>query len=353
MLEIGHALETIGTENGGLRLSTAEQDAIAVVGMLFDEIRSDTSLALPTQHLMRRLQLSILEVALKDRRFLGSNAHPARRFVDELAHVGLGWDHGEKMTPESMLSRVGACVDEILRAPADVHQGELFATALARLRSIGEREAQRVAKIERRTTDKVLAEAHMAATQDAVRQELRQRLDRKGLPAQISAFLMADWQYVLRFTLLRWGKDSAEWSASLVTLDDLISSVEPSAVDAARDAWLAGLYKRMADALIMARGTAAESEGRIDAIRELHRRQTLASSGRLTRPALRPRRVRFWCVPRCRMMTDLQSTDPMRRASPQSPKRWCSSRLHALTIFLWERGWTTKTRDGRRSVDAN
>jgi hypothetical protein len=275
-LDIRLALESIAASQGKFNIAADDQDAIGIVTMLFDTILQDGNLPVPIKALVSRLQLDVLKVALRDRSFFGNRQHPARALINEMALLGVGWEDGDKSTQDPLLTRLTALVDDLLREPGGNAQS--FETSLAKLRGIAEREKLRAQKIERRATEIARAEARKTAANDTVRQELHRRLDQRGVPAAISAFLMADWQYVMRFMLLRWGQESGEWKHALRTLDDLLASTQLPVEDPARDRRLEELNRRIVEGLVQAKGAVGESQSRIDAIGKFHRQRVDSST---------------------------------------------------------------------------
>jgi Protein of unknown function (DUF1631) len=290
-LDIRAALESIGARRGQFDIAAADQDAIGVVTMLFDTILQDGNLPSPIKTLVSRLQLDVLKVALRDRSFFGNRQHPARALINEIALLGVGWEDGDKSPEDPLLTKLTVLVDELLRGPGENAQS--FATSLAKLRGIAEREKQRAQKIERRAAEMARAEARKTAARETVRQELHQRLEQRGVPAVISAFLMADWQYVMRFMLLRWGPESREWQHALGTLDDLLASAHLPDEDPERDRHLEELNRRIVDGLMQAKGAVGDSQSRIDAIAKFHRQRvdTSAATGIFDTPSSPPKTV--------------------------------------------------------------
>src|SRR5258708_18388011 len=67
-------------------------DAIAVdvIGLLFDYIFRDPTIAESTRTLFSRLQVPVVKAALLDRSFFSDKKHPARQLLDDLAAAAVG-----------------------------------------------------------------------------------------------------------------------------------------------------------------------------------------------------------------------------------------------------------------------
>lgn len=272
-VDIRGALEAIAASRGRVNLARADEDVLSVVTLLFDTINEDRNLPPEIQHLIARLQLPVLRLALGDRGFFADREHPARELLNMLARAGHGWDANNKASQDSLLEQLSELVKGLLEAPAA--DTTSYRAALEKVRELSERAEQRAIKLERRTTEKAAAEARTAAARDAVHQVLRERLDDTELPTPILEFFVKDWQRVLQLFFLRRGTQSAEWTDAVQMVDDLLQSVVPPADEAARSRFeqgLEGLYQRLRNALAQTQSHTEDAEARVEVIRDMHRK---------------------------------------------------------------------------------
>ena len=208
-------------------LATVDAMTIDLVSMLFDYIFEDRHIPASVKASLARLQIPTLKVALLDKNFFSSKAHPARRLIDRLAECAIGLDGGNAdgngcmalvegvvsrilaefetdVAPfESQLARVEAFIDERKRAEAEVVERS------ARL--VEEREREEIAR---------------ALAEDEVARKLHAST---WVPAVVRDMLEGPWVRALAAARLVEGEDSPSWASLVKTMEDLLWSVEPKA----------------------------------------------------------------------------------------------------------------------------
>ncbi len=271
-VDIRGALGAIAARSGTLPLGAGDRDVVDIVTLIFDTVADDPNLPLAIQVLVSRLQLPVLRLALLDRGFFGDRAHPARQLINAIARAGRGWDGHDQESQDALLGQIRALVEALTADPrAD---REAFARALQQLQECVDRAEQRAIKLERRTSEKAVAEARLTAAHEAVHAVMRQKLDGRELPVALLGFLENDWTRVLQLFFLRNGPDSPEWLDAVAMLDDLPRSLVPPADALGRGALaraLPALHRRIDEALEHTQGDTVEARSRVEAIRELHR----------------------------------------------------------------------------------
>lgn len=270
-IDIRSAVDAIISARGQFTVGSADEDIINLVAMFFDLVLEDRNLPLEIQALVSRLQLPILKVALKDRSFFTNRKHPARQLINQIAHVGVGWDTSSADAQEALYIRLTELVEEVLRNSSE--HADVFDRCLTDLVGFIERSEQRAAKSERRTSEKAQAEARTSKARDMVRHALQERLEGKELPAAVSEFLIEDWQQVLQLVFLKQGKETPEWIDAVQVVDDLVWSVQTHAdgkSQARMTRLLPELYPRIAAGLGLTRSSAEDAQERINMLREVH-----------------------------------------------------------------------------------
>jgi hypothetical protein len=93
-------LQQVSKLTGGAkqRLNAGDEDAIDLVGMLFDFVLGDRNLPAQIQAILARLQVPYLKVALLDRHLFSQRHHPARRLLDEMAQACVGWTRSSSIS---------------------------------------------------------------------------------------------------------------------------------------------------------------------------------------------------------------------------------------------------------------
>jgi len=269
-LDIRQAIESIIASRGQLSLGQADEDIINVVAMFFDVILDDRNLPLEIQALVSRLQLPVLKVALKDRSFFTDRKHPARQLINEIARTSIGWESSDRDEQDALFIRLTELVEQVLHGSAE--HADVFEKCLNDLMGFISNQDSRAGKLERRTREQAAAQARAAQSQEAVRNLLSARLSGAALAADVSDFLVSDWQQVLYQRHLKHGEDSPEWREAAQVLDELIWAGQPHADAASQErlqGMLPGLHARIAAALEHAGtdiGRAGESLKQLTAI---------------------------------------------------------------------------------------
>src|SRR3546814_2854890 len=83
--------------------------------MLFDVLMRDVTPKSPAAALLAKLQVPLLRVALRDKRFFTQQKHPARQMLNAVAETGAFWindDDADRGTVEKMQMLVDRVVGE-------------------------------------------------------------------------------------------------------------------------------------------------------------------------------------------------------------------------------------------------
>ncbi len=241
--------ETLAALNVGLNLSNllkqqkdnqrkindVDTDIINIVDMIFEFILTQ-NLPPAMALLIGKLQIPVLKAAIKDKAFFNTNQHPARRLLNLIGHICLGWDHNTTSETDKLYLKVEAVVSHILKKYSG--DNAIFEGAEQQLLSHVKQEELRSQAMEKRT---IAAEEGKAKTEQAKRlitQLVRDRIQGKELPPVVIEFLKTPWQKLLLHALLKEGKSSYAWRSTLQVADDLIWSVQPQKNESSHKRWL-------------------------------------------------------------------------------------------------------------------
>ncbi|MFP6862798.1 DUF1631 domain-containing protein [Pseudomonas sp.] len=201
-----------------------DEDVINLVSMLFEFILDDRTLPDSLKALIGRLQIPMLKVAVIDKTFFSRGSHPARRLLNEIASAALGWGEQDDAQRDSLYQKIEQVVQRLLNDFVD--DPVIFSELLAEFLAFTGDERRRSELLEQRTRDAEEGSAKAALARREVEQALNERLLGKTLPEVVVRLLQEAWSKVLMLTCLKHGVESAEWQAALVTMDDLVWSVE-------------------------------------------------------------------------------------------------------------------------------
>ncbi|MBT9530812.1 MAG: DUF1631 domain-containing protein [Pseudomonas sp.] len=202
-----------------------DEDVINLVSMLFEFILDDRTLPDSLKALIARLQIPMLKVAVLDKTFFSRGSHPARRLLNEIASAALGWVDQDDAQRDTLYQRIDQVVQRLLNDFVD--DPAIFAELLAEFVAFTGDERRRSDLLEQRTRDAEEGRAKSEMARQQVELALNQRLLGKTLPEAVVRLLQEAWSKVLMLTCLKHGVASSQWQAVLVTMDELVWSVEP------------------------------------------------------------------------------------------------------------------------------
>lgn len=209
----------------GRLIEAGDEDVINLIAMLFDFIHTDRNLPHSLRVLIGRMQIPMLKVALQDKRFFSRATHPARRLLNEVATVAMGWNQRDDYQRDSLYQRVDMLVQQLLDDFSD--DPAIFAGLLNDFLAFNNDERRRSELLEQRTRDAEEGRARTEQARHRVQQELNLRVQGKHLPRAVVQMLEDAWSQVLLLAWLKHGEDSASWREALQTMDALLWSVGP------------------------------------------------------------------------------------------------------------------------------
>ena len=219
-------LTRLSMQSGHGRLIEAgDEDVINLIAMLFDFILADRNLPHSLRVLIGRMQIPMLKVALQDKRFFSRATHPARRLLNEVATVAMGWNQCDDYQRDSLYQRVDMLVQQLLDDFSD--DPAIFTELLNDFLAFNNDERRRSELLEQRTRDAEEGRTRTEQARRRVQQELNLRVQGKHLPLAVVWMLEDAWSQVLLLAWLKHGEDSAPWLEALQTMDSLLWSVGP------------------------------------------------------------------------------------------------------------------------------
>lgn len=238
-LEVQQLKEQLLAQIGALRgerpqqVAHIDEDAIDLVGMLFEFILEDRNLPARMQALLVRLQIPYLKATILDRRLFNQRQHPARRLLDGLAEAAKGWS--EESDPDGRLhDTIKAIVDRLLQE-FDDDMG-IFERLHADLQRFLEGNQRRAELAEQRVAESTRGREKLEQARRRAAKEILQRIGEQPLPPLIHGILTRAWANYLVLTLLRQGDESHEFRDALRFINDFIFSTQPARDEPARRA---------------------------------------------------------------------------------------------------------------------
>jgi len=255
----------LGVDPAQARLDPQDEDAIDLVGMLFDVMLDERDLEGRSRELIGRLVVPFVKVAMLDRRMFVQKTHPARKLLNSLAEACEG------NTGESQAERVLMCkVEEIIeRLVAEFNENlAIFLTLEEEFRDFLTQHRRRIEIAERRAaeTQRGQEKLEMARTRSAA--ELDRRIADATLPQAIGEFLRQPWQHHLTLTVLREGEDGASVGEALALADGMLEEVAEARRQIVGKPWLQAWHPALRKVFASVGVHADAATGAIDALHD-------------------------------------------------------------------------------------
>jgi len=209
----------IGVSPDHINMSTEHEDAVDLVGMLFDVLFDERDFEAQARTMISRLVVPYVKAAVMDRRMFQYKTHPARRLLNSLSEAVEG-NKGEGPQERELLHKAEETVDKLV---AEFNEDiAIFETLEQELRSFLEQHNRRIELAERRATESQRGQERLEQARALAASELATRIEGKDLPLPVADFLSRSWSHHLSMIALREGPDSANWNSALAVADTLV-----------------------------------------------------------------------------------------------------------------------------------
>jgi hypothetical protein len=188
-----------------VRLQAHDEQALMLVGMLFDVLLDQSRFSREVRERFARLSVPYARVAMLDRRLFAHKTHPARRLLNALTDACDG-NMGEASNERELLTQAFAVIDRLLAEFSD--DAGLFAELEGSFTTFTDHHQRRIALAEKRVADAQRGRERLDEARSAASLELASLVGDRAAPAAISTFLRRDWTHHLSIVALREGFDS-------------------------------------------------------------------------------------------------------------------------------------------------
>lgn len=200
-------------------LPEEDNDAIDLVGMLFDHLMKDVRPNSPASNLLAKLQVPLLRVALQDKGFFTRKQHPARQMLNAIAETGAYW-LGEDDTDQQLVGKMQSVVDRTVR---DFDGNlDIFGNLLEDLSSHLQTVSRKAEVAEKRHVEAARGKERLALARERAAAVVEGLLKKQNLPRFTHTLLSQAWTDVLALTSLRQGEDSDAWKQQLEIAERLV-----------------------------------------------------------------------------------------------------------------------------------
>ncbi len=218
--ELAGRAERMGVGLPGAPLMAADEDAIDLVGMLFEVLLNERKFQDQIRRLFTQLIVPFTKVAMLDRRMFMHKTHPARRMLNSVAEACDG-NTGESVLERELLDRVQGLVDRLV---AEFNEDiAVFETLQEEFGSFLEQHHKRVELAERRAAEAQRGRERLEQARAVASMELAVLMGAREAPPLIDAFLRRYWTHHLALVILRDGTDSDRFAQARASGEQLWS----------------------------------------------------------------------------------------------------------------------------------
>lgn len=200
----------MGGEN--VKLSDVDEDAVDLVGMLFDVLLDERHFEADVRSRINRLLVPYIKVAVKDRRLFLYKAHPARRLLNAVAEASEG-NRGESPQERELMERVDTTIQRLV---AEFNEDiAIFETLEQELRNFMEQHRKRIELTERRAAETQRGKERLEQARESVSVDLAISRDTRELPPAFDTFINQYTAHHLTQIVLREGKDAPKFADAI------------------------------------------------------------------------------------------------------------------------------------------
>ncbi|WP_312704843.1 DUF1631 domain-containing protein [Stenotrophomonas lactitubi] len=233
--EVLSSATRLGVDPGQTRLDAQDEDAIDLVGMLFDVMLDERELEGRSRELIGRLVVPFVKVAMLDRRMFVQKTHPARKLLNSLAEACEG-NTGESQAERMLMAKVEEIIERLV---AEFNENlAIFLTLEEEFRDFLVQHRRRVEIAERRAAETQRGQEKLEMARTRAGAELDRRIGDATLPPAIAEFLRQPWQHHLTLALLREGEEGASVAEALTLADGLLEEVAEARRQIVGKPWL-------------------------------------------------------------------------------------------------------------------
>ncbi len=218
----------LGFDPAETAFSNDEDDAIDLVGILFQSLFEANDLLHRARAMYGRLVMPYFKVALTDDSMFNRRSHPARQLLDALTEACDG-NGGETPQDLETLDRAEHAVDRVVKEYDD--DPAIFELAASELRDQLDQQRKRSDLSEKRTAEAIHGRERLQHARSAADGTVASRLADRPLTQAIANFLDDQWRHYLTQTWLRDGAESAK-PRTAIALGDALIQVDADAADA-------------------------------------------------------------------------------------------------------------------------
>ncbi|WP_222565131.1 DUF1631 family protein [Novilysobacter antarcticus] len=217
----------LGLDPEQISFSAEDEDAIDLVGLLFDALFASQQLQDRARRMYARLVLPYVKVALTDQQLFVSPTHPARRLFDAITEAVAG-NAGNTPQERELLDRATSISQRVVAEYTE--DLVIFETAHRELDALLQQQRRRIELQEERAAKATNGRERLNHAREQADTVLARRLSAPPLSPAIAEFLRGSWRHHLVQTWLRDG-DDRERLVDAVSLGDALVAADRLAAE--------------------------------------------------------------------------------------------------------------------------
>jgi hypothetical protein len=246
----------IGLPSESVEIRREDEDAVDLVGMLFDVLMSERDFRDEAKTLISRLVVPYAKAAVLDRRLFLTKAHPARKLLNALTEAIEG-NHGDGPQERELLNKAENTVDQLVAGfNEDI---AIFELLEHELRTYLDQHRRRIDLAEKRAKEAQRGQERLENARMLAARELEARTNNAELPAVIQDFFSRYWTHHLSMIALREGEQSQAWTTAIKVADDAIAALNSEPPEARAERLMK--MRPCFDSVLASSGVLADSSG--------------------------------------------------------------------------------------------
>ena len=218
---------SMGLDPQRSRLAAGDEDAVDLVGMLFEVLLDERDLERAVRDTIGKLVVPFIKVAMIDRRMFMQRTHPARRLLNSLAEACEG-NRGETPQERSLLDKVREIVD---RLTTEFNENvAIFETLEEEFRAFIDQHRRRIELAERRAAEAQRGRERLEQARALAEAEIAARVAGRQVPPTVASVLQRYWAHHLTVIVLRDGADSDKYRAAVSAGNAVIGALDAALV---------------------------------------------------------------------------------------------------------------------------
>ncbi|CAN7471987.1 DUF1631 family protein [Pseudoxanthomonas sp. LjRoot143] len=209
----------------GAALASADSDTFELLDLLYNEIEREVQHDAPAADMLVRLQVPVVQAALRDRNFFLRAQHPARDLLNTVAESGATWLGDDDVDPH-LVQRLHKAVETVV----ETYEGDeaVFEDANRDVQQHLQAAARKAELAERRQIEAARGKDRLEIAKQKAADTIESAMAEAKPQKFVQALLSQAWADVLTLTQLRNGESSTEWADQLQTTLEIIAATTSS-----------------------------------------------------------------------------------------------------------------------------